>query len=111
MCIRDRLLGLMSRMGSHALSLMYLILYGHFISDTLSGLRLVKTDVFKDLNLSAEDENFNQLLLCKLLREKVMVFEMPVGFLPISPDKVKRTSVLQGLKNIGVILAQRFKRS
>ena len=105
------LLGLMSRMGSHALSLMYLILYGHFISDTLSGLRLVKTDVFKDLNLSAENENFNQLVLCKLLREKGMVFEMPVGFLPISPDKVKRTSVLQGLKNIGVILAQRFKRS
>ena len=103
------LLGFMSRIGSHALSLMYLILYGHFISDTLSGLRLVKTDVFKQLNLSAENESFNQLILCKLLREKGMVFEMPVGFLPISPDKVKRTSVLQGLKNIGVILTQRFK--
>ena len=103
------LLGLMSRIGSHALSLMYLVLYGHFISDTLSGLRLVRTDVFKQLDVSTENESFNQLILCKLLRDKGMVFEMPVGFLPISPDKVKRTSVLQGLKSIAVIFVQRFK--
>ena len=104
------LLGLISRLGSHALSLIYLVLYGHFISDTLSGLRIVRTDVLKQLNLAIEQENFNQKLLCKLLRDKGMVFEMPVGFLPISPDKVKRTSVVQGLKNLGVIVVQRFKK-
>lgn len=103
-------LGFVSRIGSHALSLMYLALYGHFISDTLSGLRIVRTDIFKQLESDTQEENFNQLLLCKLLREKGMVYEMPVGFLPISPDKVKRTSVVQGVKNLGVIFLQRFQK-
>ena len=105
---KNWLLGIISRVGSHALSLMYLTLYGHFISDTLSGLRIVKTEEFKRLDLRIQDDSFNQLLLCKLLKGKGMVYEMPVGFLPMSPDKVKRTSVSQGLKNIGVIFKQRF---
>ncbi len=102
------LLGIVSRVGSHALSLMYLVFYGHFISDTLSGLRLVKTKVFRDFDLHVEQASFNQRLLCKLLRGKGTVYEMPVGFLPMSPDKVKRTSVMQGLQNIWMIVQQRF---
>ena len=105
---RNWLLGIVSRVGSHALSLMYLVFYGHFISDTLSGLRLVKTKVFRDFDLNVEQASFNQRLLCKLLRGKGTVYEMPVGFLPMSPDKVKRTSVMQGLQNIWMIIQQRF---
>ena len=105
---KNWLLGSVSRIGSHALSLMYLIFYGHFISDTLSGLRLVKTDSLKQFDLQIDHASFNQRLLCKLLQGKGAVYEMPVGFLPMSPDKVERTSVLQGLQNILVIIQQRF---
>jgi len=105
---KNWLLGVVSRAGSHLLSLMYLLLYGHFISDTLSGLRIVKAEVLKQSEVGIGHDSFNQLLLCNLLKKKGMVFEMPVGFLPMSPEKVKRTSVLQGLKNIGVILYKRM---
>ncbi len=105
---KNWLLGAISRVGSHALSLMYLLFYGHFISDTLSGLRIVKTDVFREFDLDVQEASFNQRLLCKLLRGKGTVYEMPVGFLPMSPDKVKRTSIIQGLQNIWVIVQQRF---
>lgn len=105
---KNWLLGSISRIGSHALSLMYLLFYGHFISDTLSGLRIVKKDVFREFDLDVQEASFNQRLLCKLLRGKGAVYEMPVGFLPMSPDKVKRTSVVQGLQNIWVIVQQRF---
>ena len=36
------LMGSVSRVGSHALSLAYLLLYGRYVSDTLSGARVVR---------------------------------------------------------------------
>lgn len=105
---KNYVLGFISRIGSHALSLMYLVFYGHFISDTLSGLRLVKAASLQQFDLDIQQASFNQRLLCQLLRGKGAVYEVPVDFLPMSPDKVKRTSVFQGLQNIAVIIQQRF---
>jgi len=102
------LLGLASRLGSHALSLVYLVLYGRYISDTLSGLKLVRTSLLKSIDAEISDESFNQKLLSHLLKAKGTVYEIPVGFLPMSPDKVKRTSVWQGVKGILVIFQKRF---
>ena len=39
----------------------------------------------------------NQHLLARLLRRKAEVLEIPVQFFPISPERVKRTSVFEGL--------------
>ena len=104
---RHPVLGFISYLGSHLLSLMYLCFYGHFISDTLSGVRVVRAKYIKDKDI--EHASFNQYLLCDLLQAKGKVFEIPVDFLPMSPDKVERTSVMQGLQNFAVILLQRIK--
>ena len=41
-------------------------------------------------------------------RRKADILEIPVQFLPISPDLVKRTSVVEGLQALGALVAGRF---
>ena len=102
-------LGLVSYMGSYLLSLSYLFLYGRYVSDTLSGLRLVRSELLSSSREKFDSENFNQYLLSSLLDSKGRVFEVPVDFLPMSPNKVKRTGVMEGLKAFCVIVARRVK--
>ena len=67
---RHPVLGFISYMGSHLLSLMYLCFYGHFISDTLSGMRIVRADFLKAMKVDIQHRSFNQYLLCELLKTK-----------------------------------------
>ncbi len=103
------LLGLVSYIGSHMLSLLYLLLYGRYVSDTLSGIRVVRSEIFALNEFEFNDPAFNQYLLSAILGGKYEILEMPVRFLPQSPQKVKRTTVLEGLKSIYIIFAQRIQ--
>ena len=51
----------------------------------------------------------NQYLLARLLRSKADILEIPVQFFPISPERVKRTSVIEGLQSLGALMAGRLR--
>lgn len=98
-----------SLVGSQLLSTAYLVLYGRYMSDTLSGVRALRTRycIAPDVNLS--DRLVNQRLLSKLLAERAEVIESPVQFIPMSPGKVRRTTVGEGLRSLGMILLWRMR--
>jgi len=103
-------LGGISYVGSHVLSLTYLALYGRYISDTLSGARVVRgADVLRVPGLLT-DKEANQHLLSVLLRRRAEMFEVPVQFYPLSPAQVKRTSPLDGARALATVLAGRIRR-
>jgi hypothetical protein len=54
------------------------------------------------------DKQANHLLLSELLRRKAEILELPVQFFPISPEKVKRTSPLEGVHALGTIVWRRL---
>jgi 2-phospho-L-lactate transferase/gluconeogenesis factor (CofD/UPF0052 family) len=93
-----------SYLGSHVLSLSYLFLFGRYISDTLSGARAVRTSFLQGDVPDYHSREFNQVVLTRLLRDRAEVFETPVFYLPISPQKVRRTSTREGLMALGTIL-------
>jgi 2-phospho-L-lactate transferase/gluconeogenesis factor (CofD/UPF0052 family) len=97
------LLGATSYIGSHLLSLAYLLLYGRYVSDTLSAVRAVRVRDVLDAGVALTHKQANQHLLVRLLRRRAELLEVPVQFLPISPDKVKRTTVRDGLRALGII--------
>ena len=105
------LLGSFSYLGSHLLSAAYLVLFGRYISDTLSGVRAVRASFLTTLPVAPDDKLANQYLLCALLREKADLLETPVQFLPLSPGRVRRTTLAEGLRSLAVIAWQRLKRS
>lgn len=107
---RKRLLGLASTLGSHVLSLTYLLLFGRYISDTLSGARALRTSYLTRPGVNLGHKLANQYLLSALLSDKADLLEIPVRFFPISPERVKRTSIAEGLQSLIVIAGQRLKR-
>jgi len=103
------LLGGISYAGSHALSLFYLALYGRYVSDTLSAARAIRASEALALKCPLTDKLANQHLLSALLRRRAEMLEIPVQFFSISPHRVRRTSILDGLQAIGVAITERFK--
>jgi hypothetical protein len=103
-------LGSFSYVGSHMLSAAYLFLFGRYVSDTLSGVRAVRASFLTSLPVAPDDKLANQYLLCALLREKADLLETPVQFLPLSPDRVRRTTPAEGLRSLAVIAWQRLSR-
>jgi hypothetical protein len=105
---KNVILGAISYAGSHALSLAYLCLYGRYISDTLSAVRAIRAADAFDPAVDLTHKRANHLLLSGLLRRKADVLEIPVQFFPISPERVKRTSPLEGLQALATIVWRRF---
>ena len=102
-------LGAVSYIGSHALSLLYLFLYGRYIADTLSGVRAIRASYLQLTSIDVTHKNVNQDLLSLILRNRGEIIETPVQFLPISPEKVKRTTVIDGIRSLLTILWWRFR--
>jgi 2-phospho-L-lactate transferase/gluconeogenesis factor (CofD/UPF0052 family) len=89
-----------SQIGSIALSLGYLFLYGRYVSDTLSGARAVRTRYAVAADMDPADKLANQRLLSVLLRDRAEFLEIPVRFYPLSPERVRRTTVPEGIKSL-----------
>ena len=102
-------LGAVSYLGSHVLSLLYLGLYGRYVSDTLSAARIVRAADILRLPSLVIDKLVNQHLLSLLLRRRAEMFEVPVQFFSISPVQVRRTSLLDGLRAILTVLRGRVR--
>jgi hypothetical protein len=98
-----------SYVGSHFLSLACLVLYGRYISDTLSAVRAIRADDALAIDIPLTHKRANQHLLAGLLRRKAEILEVPVQFFPISPERVKRTTVIEGLQSIGALLRGRLR--
>jgi hypothetical protein len=103
------LLGTASYVGSHLLSLACLMLYGRYIFDTLSAVRAIRADDALGIDVALTHKRANQHLLARLLRRKAEILEVPVQFIPISPERVKRTSLVEGVQSLGALVAGRLR--
>jgi 2-phospho-L-lactate transferase/gluconeogenesis factor (CofD/UPF0052 family) len=102
-------LGAISAAGSHTLSLQFLVLFGRYVADTLSGARVVRLSDALAVRCPLTDKLVNQYLLSALLRRQAEILEIPVQFFAISPDQVRRTSILDGFRSIGIAVRERFR--
>ena len=102
------LFGAISAVGSHLLSLGCLMFYGRYISDTLSGLRAVRAEDAFSITVPLTHKRANQYLLARLLRRRAEILEIPVRFFSISPYRVKRTSVFDGLQALATLVRGRW---
>ena len=105
---RTPALGAISFVGSYILSLAYLLFFGHYVTDTLSGVRAVRAADAAASDVQLTHKQANHQLLTSLLGRKADILEIPVQFLPMSPEQVKRTTPLDGLRALGMIVRRRF---
>lgn len=100
----------LSRAGSHALSFIYLILYGRYVADTLSGVRAIRASDAAAVPVPLTHKLVNQHLLGNLMRRRADLLEVPVQFLPLSADRVRRTSIGEGVRSLGTIVRARVAK-
>jgi 2-phospho-L-lactate transferase/gluconeogenesis factor (CofD/UPF0052 family) len=100
--------GMVSYLGSYALSVACLVLYGRYITDTLSGVRAIRAGDVLDPRVDLAHKNANHVLLSGLLRRKAEILEIPVRFVPLSPDRVKRTTAIEGMRALATLVTRRF---
>jgi 2-phospho-L-lactate transferase/gluconeogenesis factor (CofD/UPF0052 family) len=100
--------GTISYLGSHALSLACLMLYGRYVTDTLSGVRAIRAADVLDPRIDLAHKNANHVLLSRLLRRKAEILEIPVRFVPLSPERVKRTSAVEGISALATLVTHRL---
>lgn len=104
-----RVLGAISYVGSHLLSLTYLLFFGRYVSDTLSGVRAVRAGYLLDTDVDVNDRRLNHQLLAALLGDGAELVETPVQFIPV-PTAINRVTVREGLGALIEIVRQRFRR-
>ena len=102
-------LGAISYAGSHALSLLYLALFGRYVSDTLSAARAVRVGDAVRVSVPLTHKLANQHLLASLLRRKAEMLEVPVQFFSISPAQVRRTTPLDGVRAVFTAIGARLR--
>jgi len=102
-------LGALSYLGSYSLSLAHLFLFGRYVADTLSGVRVLRARYLREAGLDLADKTLNQLLLARVFREGGELFETPVQFLSLSPDRANRTTVGDGLRALFAAIRGRFR--
>lgn len=108
---RNVLLGTVSYLGSYALSLACLLLYGRYVSDTLCGVRALRAADAFEAGIDVGRKDLNHLLLARLLKRKAEILEMPVRFVPLSPSRVRRTGPIDGLHALALLVRERFAAS
>jgi hypothetical protein len=79
------------------------------VSDTLSGARAVRTSDALALGCPLTHKLANQYLLSALLRRRAEMLEIPVQFFAISPDQVRRTSIVDGFRALVIAVKERMK--
>jgi 2-phospho-L-lactate transferase/gluconeogenesis factor (CofD/UPF0052 family) len=102
--------GLISALGSHILSFQFLALYGRYVADTLSGARVVRVADVLALPCPLDHKLANQYLLSTLLKRHAEILEIPVQFLAISPEQVRRTTVGDGVTAVLIAVRERLTR-
>jgi 2-phospho-L-lactate transferase/gluconeogenesis factor (CofD/UPF0052 family) len=107
---RQPWLGAASYIGSHVLSLMYLALYGRYVSDTLSPVRVVARHYAREGARPPGHPQHGHVLLSAVLRDQAELRELPVRFLSLPSSRARRTRLADGLTAIGLILWLRLRR-
>ncbi len=106
---KSPLAGALSSLGSHALSLATLALFGRYVSDTLTGARAVRRELLERVGFALDDKALNHRLLGLVLGSGGELFETPVHFLSMSPEQAKRTTVGDGLRSLGALITGRLR--
>jgi len=71
-------------------------------------VRAVRAADALDPGIDVTSKAANHRLLAALLRRKAEILELPVRFVPLSPDRVKRTSAFDGLHALWILLERRI---
>lgn len=90
------------------LTLFTFVLYGRFLSDTLTAYKLYPTDVIRSFVVRTSGFETDHELTAKLIRAGVRIVEVPIAYHPRSTDEGKKIRARDGFIAVATLLRFRF---
>lgn len=100
---------LVSKYGGITISMISLLFYNRYISDTFTSIKAFEAGLLKDLKLCSEGVDLETEIIAKLSRRGVFILELPVNYSPRTKSEGKKTTIWDGLKALFVLLKYRVK--
>lgn len=84
------------------------LLYGQWITDTLTAYKLYPGDVMRSMNIKTRGFETDHEITAKLLRQGVVIDEVPVAYHPRGLEEGKKIRPVDGLIAVWTLLRYRF---
>jgi glycosyltransferase involved in cell wall biosynthesis len=99
-----------SWVANWVLTLLVLVLFGKWITDTLTGLKLYPGDFLRAQRLTSVGFEGDHEITGKLIKAHIPIVETPIGYDPRGREEGKKIGPLDGVKAVKTFIVQRFER-
>jgi dolichol-phosphate hexosyltransferase len=94
--------------GNKAVNLWASFLFGSWLSDVYTCLKMAPTDLWRSLNLRSDGFGVEAEVTAKLLRRGERVFEVPISYRSRGRREGKKIRAADGFRGMGVLLRVRL---
>ena len=89
---------------NHLLSILFFLRRGTYITDLLTGYKLYSKDLYTQINPKSEGFETDHEISRNLVKMKIEIIEVPVGYKPRSREEGKKIDIIDGLNAIRELL-------
>jgi glycosyltransferase involved in cell wall biosynthesis len=90
------------------LSIWTFLLYGKWITDTLTAYKLYPSDILKNFSIKTHGFETDHEITAKLILSKISIIEVPISYSPRSVEEGKKIKARDGFIAIWTLLRFRF---
>jgi len=95
-------------LGNRAVTLVCNVLFNVFLHDIMTCQKVIRTELFKSLNLSANGFAIEPEITARLVMRGERIYEVPVQYRARSNEEGKKLTAYDGVRTIAMLLRCRF---
>jgi dolichol-phosphate mannosyltransferase len=99
---------LSSWVANWVLTFLVLVLFGKWITDTLTGLKLYPGEFLRQQELSSVGFEGDHEITAKLIKAHIRIVELPIRYTPRGREEGKKIGPLDGVKAVRTFVVQRI---
>jgi len=99
---------IISKYGGMLLSIVTLLLYNRYVSDTLTSIKGFDAEFLRSLDLRSNGMDLDTEIVAKVCRRRVYILEIPVEYTARTKAQGKKSTPLQGIKAVWSLISWRF---
>ena len=95
--------------GGQLLSFIALLLFGEFITDTVTGYKMANARILKSFTLKSRGFELDHEITAKLLKQGHEIYEIPISYTPRTKEEGKKMKWKDGIIAIKTLFKFRFR--
>jgi hypothetical protein len=103
-------LSLASRYGGMLISILTLLLYDRYVTDTLTSVKAFDAGALRNLKLKSSGVDLDMEIVAKLARQRRFILEVPIQFKARTRAQGKKMTVADGFRALFALLRFRVNK-